>query len=104
MPPNLRTSDGMSLQRSAPSDPEHSVMQFAGESTMPMSRCRSSWFLTIRGRPKIGRGGSSGCIAILTPTSSATGMIRFRKYSRFCHSRFSSTDLYSASRVFNSSG
>ena len=39
----------------------------------------SSAFDTTRGRPKIGKGGSSGWIAILTPASSATGTISRRK-------------------------
>ena len=39
---------------------------------------------TTRGRPKIGKGGSSGWMAICTPASSATGTISRRKSRRLC--------------------
>jgi hypothetical protein len=35
--------------------------------------------LTTRGNPRIGNGGSSGCITILTPQLSATGIIFCKK-------------------------
>lgn len=42
------------------------------------SHCISSMVETICGRPRIGHGGSSGCTAITTPDSCATGTMALR--------------------------
>ena len=57
---------------------------------------------TTRGRPKIGNGGSSGWIAIRTPTSSAIGTISRRKANRFSRkpsSAMSSIDVERAAEA-----
>ena len=73
-------------------------MPLTGLGTRSISRWKSSTLRMIRATPRIGdSGGSSGCMASLTPASSATGSTRSRKYSRFSHSRSSVTSPYSVS-------
>ena len=67
-------------------EPLQSVSPFAGESTAWRINAMSSALETMRGRPMRGRGGSSGWIHILTPTSSAVGITSRRKRARFSRS------------------
>ena len=83
--------ESTSLDAPAPSEPVHNVMPFAGDSMAPTTKARSSAFETTRGRPISGRGGSSGWIAMRTPTSSATGMTARRNRARL--SRTARIDL-----------
>ena len=58
----------------------------------------------IRPRPRTPEsGGSSGCIASLTPAFSATGTTALRKYSRLAHNCSSVTMPYSVSGASRSS-
>src|SRR5439155_794442 len=66
-PPSRRTMAGRSFSGSAPSEPVQNVTPFAGLSTRATNRSKSEPLQMIRGRPKIGHGGSSGWIAIRTP-------------------------------------
>ncbi len=52
-----------SLSARTPYDPVHMVKPLLMLSTVSFSHCISSMVDTIRGRPRIGRGGSSGCTA-----------------------------------------
>jgi hypothetical protein len=56
---------------------------------------------TTRGSPNIGRGGSSGWIAIRTPTSSATGTIADRNDANRVRSTDAGTSSYVASASRN---
>ena len=59
------------------------VIPLASDSQAPTMKARSSALLTIRGRPKVGRGGSSGWMHMRMPTSSAVGITSRRKRARF---------------------
>ena len=99
----LCTSFGMSFLGEQPSEPVHRHIVFAGLSTIARYRSMFSSQVMTRGRPKIGYGGSSGCSAITTPHSSATGITRFKKYSMFCHSPSSPSSPYARMRSRTSS-
>src|SRR5699024_3504881 len=60
-----------------------------------------SKLVIILGNPNIPHGGSSGCIAILTSSSSAVGIIPFIKYSKLAHNFSSSISLYWSNKAPN---
>ena len=81
----LRTMAATSLLLAQPRLPVHRHRQLAGESTSLRNRSRLASQVMMRGRPKMGYGGSSGWMAIFTPHSSATGMTFLRNRSRLAH-------------------
>ena len=64
-----------SLRADTPNEPVHRHKPLDGLGTASTNFSKSSSVLMIRGKPRIGCGGSSGWITNFTPTSSATGQI-----------------------------
>eukprot|EP00967_Tisochrysis_lutea_P062550 scaffold80353_cov33-Tisochrysis_lutea.AAC.2 len=73
------------LMPEEPRLPTQNVRPLCAEGTASSIFCMSESVDTTRGRPSIGQGGSSGCIARYTPASSATGTMQRRKWTRFSY-------------------
>ena len=99
----MRASICTSLCAPAESEPAQNVSPLCGLSTALRNHSMSLSQVTMRGSPRIGYGGSSGCTHILIPHSSQTGMIALRKYFMFSLSLSVSMSLYKASKRRNSS-
>src|SRR5699024_78485 len=78
----------------APREPLHNVRQWEGLSEMERYLSIALSLFIILGRLNTDHGGSSGWMAILMPSSSATGRTSCRKYSMFFHSCSASTISY----------
>ena len=85
---------GRSLSARTPSDPVQKHRPLARDGTASNSAAKSSPVDATRGRPKSGRGGSSGWRVSVTPRASAAGVTESRNSIRCRRRRFASMSRY----------